>query len=123
MSIFDPFNQNIKGPWGPSLISSYSFDGDDPYLANLYEMTQEQDKKLFDSLLYAEETGNLFPSDERADNLEMIRENLLELSLGMQKLEGADLKTKIVFTAMLLQTMRVYDKVNKMHEQLLADGK
>lgn len=123
MSIFDPFNQNIKGPWGPSLMSSYSFDGDDPYLLNLYEMTKEQDKKLFDSLLYAEETGNLFPSDERADNLEMIRENLLELSSGVQKLDGADLHTKIVFTAMLLQTMRVYDKVNKMHEQLLADGK
>jgi hypothetical protein len=41
----------------------------------------------------------------------------------MEKLDGADLKHKIVFSALLLQTMRVYDKVNKMHEELLADGK
>ena len=120
MSIWDPFNQNVKRPWG---ASSHSVIEDDPYLQNLYEMTKEQDKKLFDSLLYVEETGNLFTSDERADNLDKIREHLLEISTGMDKMAGADLKQKIVFSALLLQTMRVYAKVNKMHEELLADGK
>jgi hypothetical protein len=120
MSIWDPFNKNFKGTWK---VSPQSVIEDDPYLANLYEMTKEQDKKLFDSLLYVEETGNLFTSDERADNLNKIREHLLEISAGMGKLDGADLKHKIVFSALLLQTMRVYDKVNKMHEELLADGK
>ena len=120
MSIWDPFNQNVKRPLG---ASSHSVIEDDPYLQNLYEMTKEQDKKLFDSLLYVEETGNLFTSDERADNLDKIREHLLEISTGMDKMAGADLKQKIVFSALLLQTMRVYAKVNKMHEELLADGK
>jgi hypothetical protein len=123
MSIWDPFNQNIKGPWGPTLLSFPPAIEDDPYLMNLYEMTQEQDKKLFDSLLYVEETGDLFTSDERADNLDKIREHLIEISTGMDKLTGVDLKEKIVFSALLLQTMRVYAKVKKMHEELLADGK
>lgn len=80
-------------------------------------------EQLQDAILYNEETGSLHTPDERAENLDAVRQKLIVMGGVFENLDEMSMATRMVFSATFIRVVDTYLEIVEKHEELLAAGK
>jgi hypothetical protein len=80
-------------------------------------------EKLQDAILYDEITGNPYAPEERAENLDAVRQKLLVMGGIFEKIDDMSMATRMVFSATFIRVVDTYLETVEKHEELLAAGR
>lgn len=80
-------------------------------------------EQLQDAILYDEETGNLHTPDERAENLDAVRQKLIVMGGVFENLDEMSMATRMIFSATFIRVVDTYLEIVEKHEELLAAGR
>jgi len=80
-------------------------------------------ERLQDAILYDEITGNPCAPEERAENLDAVRQKLLVMGGIFEKIDDMSIAARVVFSATFIRVVDTYLETVEKHEELLAAGR